>query len=123
MTLEPIGGWSRPFRSDAKEIEAAGLPAQPYLGSNTIEIAAFLVKTLRQALDATDDLNPKGKGWAVALRNEHGWQNLLFLVFKPWLSGLGREEATITYDGQEKRSIGSGSSSAVLPNTQQCWTW
>ena len=105
MTLEPIGGgWSRPFRTHAKEIEAAGLPVQPYLGSNTIDIAAFLVKALRQALEATDNLNPKGKGWAVALRNEYDWQNLLFLVFKPWLPGLGREEATITYDGQDKRA-------------------
>jgi hypothetical protein len=59
---------------------------------------------LRQALEAADNLNAKGKGWAVALRNEYDWQNLLFLVFKPWLPGLGREEATVTYDGQEKRA-------------------
>jgi Nucleotidyltransferase domain len=70
ITSEPIaGGWLPSFRAHTKEVEAAGLPVRPYLGSNLVEVARFLVKTLRNAVDGSDDLNPRGTAWTIALNS------------------------------------------------------
>jgi REase_DpnII-MboI len=103
MSGEPIPGtWPRPFRAYARQIEAAGLPVQPYVGSTVNEVAEFLMKTLQKAVVASGNLSPRGKAWEGHLTTEYDFQNLFFLVFKPWLPGLGREEVTIHYDGQAK---------------------
>jgi hypothetical protein len=104
-TLEPIASaWLPSFRAHTKEVEASGLPVRPYLGSNLLEVGGFLVKTLRNVVAATNDLNPRGTGWTIAFKTEHDFQNLFFIALKPWLPGLGREEITIWYDKQEKRA-------------------
>jgi len=103
ITNEPVPStWPRSFRAYAREVEAAGLPVQPYIGSTVNEVAEFLVKTLHNVIVANGGLSPKGKGWKVRIQTEYDFQNLFFLAFKPWLPGLGREELTIRYDGQEK---------------------
>ena len=103
ITDQPIPGrWPRSFRAFAKEVEAAGLPVQPYLGSLITDVAEFLVKVLRNAVAESGKLSPRGKGWSVRLETEYDFQNLFFLAVKPWLPGLGREELTIRYDGQGK---------------------
>ena len=38
------------------------------------------------------------------MENEYDFQNFFFLTVKPWLPGLGREDVTIRYDGQDKRA-------------------
>lgn len=104
-TLEPIAnGWLPSFRAHTKEVEAAGLPVRPYLGSNLLEVGDFLVTTLRNVVAATNALNPRGTGWTIAFKTEYDFQNLFFIALKPWLPGLGREEITIWYDEQEKRA-------------------
>lgn len=103
ITEGPVSGiWPRSFRSHARDVEAAGLPIQPYIGSTIVEVANFLVLELQRAVTASADLNPKGKGLKVDLKTEYDFQNLFFLTVKPWLPGLAREELTIRYDGQDK---------------------
>lgn len=103
ITEEPIPGhWPRSFRAFAKDIESAGLPVQPYIGSTVVELADFLIRTVQNLISTSDDLNPRGKGWKVLIKTEYDFQNLFFISIKPWLPSLGREELTIAYDGQTK---------------------
>lgn len=103
ITDEPVSSkWLRSLQAHLREVEAAGLPIKPYIGSTATDVADFLVGALRRLVAATGDLAPKGKGWRVRINTEYDFQNLFFLAFKPWLPGLGREELTIAYDGQNK---------------------
>ena len=105
LTGTPISGrWPRSFRSFAHQIELLGLPTRPYIGSSAAEVASFLVDEFRRAMEARSSLGAKGKGLRVDLQNEYDFQNLFYLTVKPWLSGLGREDVTIRYDGQEKKA-------------------
>jgi len=105
VTGTPIPGtWPRSFRSFAQQIESIGLPTEPYLGATAKDIARFLIGEVRRAMEAQPKLAPKGKGVKVELNNEYDFQNLFYLTVKPWLPGLGREEVTIRYDGQDKRA-------------------
>jgi hypothetical protein len=105
ITEGPIPGrWPRPFRAFAQQIESLGLPSQPFLGSSAAEVADFLIVELRRAMEARNALALKGKGVKVELKNEYDFQNLFYLTVKPWLPGLGREEVTIRYDGQDKKA-------------------
>src|ERR1700685_625242 len=104
FTGTPISGrWPRSSRSFAQQIESPGLPTQPYIGSSATEVASFLVAELRRVMEASVRLGPKGKGVSIALQNEYDFQNLFYLTVKPWLPGLGREDVTIRYDGQERK--------------------
>ena len=101
----PLSGtWMRSFRSFAEQLQAVGLPMKPYLGSTPAEIGEFLVDTLHLAMDGRLKLTPKGKAIQLTLQNEYDFQNFFFLTVKPWLPGLGREDVTIRYDGQDKRA-------------------
>jgi predicted nucleotidyltransferase len=105
LTGTPISGrWPRSFRSFAQQIESMGLPTQPYIGPSAAEVAGFLVAEFRRAVEARLKLGPKGKGVSIDLQNEYDFQNLFYLTVKPWLPGLGREDVTIRYDGQEKKA-------------------
>ncbi len=105
LTIEPIaGGWLPSFHAHAKALEAAGIPVRPYLGSSVVEIADFLVAVLRKAVETSKKLNDRQAGWGIVFKTEYDFQNLFFTVVKPWLPGLGREEITVRYDGQEKRA-------------------
>jgi REase_DpnII-MboI/Nucleotidyltransferase domain len=105
VTGVPVSGrWPRSFRSFAREIESLDLPVQPYLGATAAEIADFLITELRRAMKARSELTPKGKGIQAELRSEYDFQNLFYLTVKPWLPGLGREDVTIRFDGQEKKA-------------------
>ena len=105
VTGIPVSGmWPRSFRSFANMIESLGLPTEPYLGTSAAEVANFLVAELKRAMDARMKLTPKGNGIKAKLQNEYDFQNLFYLTVKPWLPGLGREDVTIRYDGQEKKA-------------------
>jgi hypothetical protein len=96
------GTWVRSFRSFAEHIQSLKLPMQPYIGSTPKEIGNFLIEVFCRALDTRFQVNPRGKGIRLDLLNEYDFQNLFFLMVKPWLPGLAREELTIRYDGQDK---------------------
>jgi hypothetical protein len=96
------GSWMRSFRSFAEEVESLGLPTRPYLGFTPIEVGRFLLDVFRRAVQDRSRLNVKGKGIELVIRDEYDFQNLFYLTVKPWLPGLGREEITIRYDGQNK---------------------
>jgi DpnII restriction endonuclease/nucleotidyltransferase-like protein len=103
LTGEPVSGrWRPSLRAHLQEVEAAGLPIKPYIGSTPMDIADFLIAALRRLVIASRDLASKGKGWSVRIDTVYDFQNLFFLAFKPWLPGLGREDVTIRYDGQDK---------------------
>jgi REase_DpnII-MboI len=105
LTVEPIaGGWLPSFRAHAKALEDAGIPVRPYLGSSVVEIADFLVGVLRKAVETSNNLNDRQAAWRIVFKTEYDFQNLFFAAVKPWLPGLGREEITVWYDGQEKRA-------------------
>jgi hypothetical protein len=40
----------------------------------------FLVKTLRNVVAATNDLNPRGMGWTIVFETEYDFQNLFFIA-------------------------------------------
>lgn len=105
VTGTPISGrWPRSFRSFAQQIESLGLPTQPYIAASATEIASFLIAELGRAMEARSKLGPRGTGLKIDLKNEYDFQNLFYLTVKPWLPGLGREDVTIRYDGQEKKA-------------------
>jgi hypothetical protein len=105
LTVEPIaGGWLPSFRAHAKAVEAAGFPVRPYLGASLVEIARFVVRTFGNAVAAIDKVNSRQASWKITLKTEYDFQDVFYLVFKPWLPGLPREEITVRYDEQEKRA-------------------
>jgi hypothetical protein len=105
LTVEPIaGGWLPSFRAHAQALEAAGIPVRPYLGSSVVEIADFLVSVLRRAVEMANELSERQAAWKIVFKTEYDFQNLFFVVIKPWLPGLGREEIAVWYDGQQKRA-------------------
>ncbi len=87
--------------------EKNGLPVKPYLGVSVDEATSFVTDVIRRMLEAAGTVTRHGQahvGWTASLKNEYDFQNLFWLVAKPWLPSLGREEVAIKYDGQEKRS-------------------
>lgn len=98
------GTWVRSFRSFAQHVADLKLPTRPYIGSTPIEVGSFLIEVFYHSLKARSSLTSKGKGIQLTLRDEYDFQNLFYLTIKPWLPGLGREELTICYDGQDKRA-------------------
>lgn len=101
----PLSGtWVRSFRSFAEQIQGLGLPMKPYMGNTPKEVGNFLIDVLHRAMDGRSKLAPRGKAIQLKLQNEYDFQNFFYLTVKPWLAGLGREDVTIRYDGQDKRA-------------------
>lgn len=90
-----------------KRAEQSGLPCRPFIGETIDKASAQIMDVLQRILMRPSDLGPRGQartGWTVNLSDEYDCQNLFFLVMKPWLPELGREEIEIIYDGQKKIS-------------------
>jgi predicted nucleotidyltransferase len=84
------------------DLEKEGYPISPFVGDNLKEISKFLIILIKNMIAYSQKLNKKGKGIIVELKNEYDFQNLFFLVIKPWLPQLAKEELTGKYDGQKK---------------------
>jgi hypothetical protein len=106
--------WSPSVQSFFRQLEAEGIPAQPFMGSDFHELADFLAELTKKAVTASAKLNPRGKGLSIRLDDEYDFQNLFFLTVKPWLSSLAKEEVTVRYDGQEKSADFNLSKSRVV---------
>ena len=94
--------WSKELGRLFEFLEGQKLPYKPFIGISADEVADFLIQVLRRLLPEIQRLNTKGKGVMVRFKTEYDLQNMFFLVVKPWLPGLAREEVTIRYDGQDK---------------------
>ncbi|MDG4560838.1 MAG: hypothetical protein P9E88_06055 [Candidatus Competibacter sp.] len=87
--------------------QKAGLPAKPYLGVSANEASEYLIYVMKNMLLASQSVTGHGQaktGWTSKLQSEYDFQNLFWIVVKPWLPELGREEVELVYDGNQKRS-------------------
>lgn len=103
--------------NDAYEIQALikyfknanrkGLPTKPYIGQDAEEASEMIVSVMDRLVDTCARVTGYGdakKGWTNNLKSEYDFQNLFWIVTRPWLPGLGREEIEITYDNNKKVS-------------------
>ncbi|MDN5215040.1 hypothetical protein QQ020_23365 [Fulvivirgaceae bacterium BMA12] len=103
--------------NDAYEIQALikyfesadrkGLPTKPYIGQSANEASDMIITVMKNLISANENVTGHGQakgGWANNLLDEYDFQNLFWITIKPWLSGLGREEVELTYDGNKKIS-------------------
>ena len=90
-----------------KRAQENGLTAKPYLGSSTEEASEFIIEILRSLIPTAHSVSNSGQansGWTKKINDEYDFQNLFWLVVKPWLPNLSREDVELKYDDQEKRS-------------------
>ena len=88
-------------------VESVGYPTRPFLGTSASEITVFLSSVIQNMIMKQTDLGQRGqakKGWTINMQSEYDFQNLFWIVTKPWLPTLAREEIEIKYDGQAKYS-------------------
>ncbi len=90
-----------------KRAKENGLTAKPYIGSSTEEASEFIIEILKGLIPSSHSVTNHGQaktGWTKKLNDEYDFQNLFWIVVKPWLPNLSREDVELKYDGQEKRS-------------------
>lgn len=90
-----------------KRTRENGLSTKPYLGINTDEASKFVITILRRLVEPAHSVFSRGnasKGWTKKLESEYDFQNLFWIVVKPWLPNLSREDTVLKYDNQEKKS-------------------
>lgn len=90
-----------------KRANENGLTVKPYIGSSTEESSEFIIGILKGLIPSTHSVTNHGQaksGWTKNLKDEYDFQNLFWIVVKPWLPNLSREDVELKYDGQEKRS-------------------
>jgi|SRR5690554_38711 len=90
-----------------KRANENGLTAKPYIGSSTEEASEFIIEILKGLIPSAHSATNHGQaksGWTKNLKDEYDFQNLFWIVVKPWLPNLSREDVELKYDGQEKRS-------------------
>jgi hypothetical protein len=93
------------WASTLARAEGAGLPVRPYIGDTIEKATVQITEIARKMIMAPGDLGQRGRamhGWTTNLQSEYDCQNLFWIVVKPWLPGLGREEVTIRYEKQDK---------------------
>jgi hypothetical protein len=96
--------WSRAAKKHFSAVEAAGLPTRPYLGYTPSEVSVWLEKLILQLPTTILKYISKGKGVVIKIYDEYDLQDFFYIVAKPWLANLTREEVTIEYDGQKKKA-------------------
>jgi hypothetical protein len=97
----------RSWQAIIKRAEQNNLPTLPYIGDSVDLASAILADVAKKMILNKADLCQRGKavdGWTVALNSEYDCQNLFYTVIKPWIGSVGREEVTISYDGQDKKA-------------------
>ncbi|WP_336127156.1 nucleotidyltransferase domain-containing protein [Mesoflavibacter sp. CH_XMU1422-2] len=90
-----------------KRANENGLTAKPYIGSSTEEASEFIIEILKGLIPSVHSVTNHGQaktGWTKNLNDEYDFQNLFWIVVKPWLPNLSREDVELKFDGQEKRS-------------------
>ena len=90
-----------------KRANENGLTVKPYIGSSTEEASEFVIEILKGLIPSAHSVTNHGQaktGWTKNLNDEYDFQNLFWIVVKPWLPNLSREDVELKFDGQEKRS-------------------
>jgi hypothetical protein len=90
-----------------EEAERHFLPLERYIGSDIYHAVSFIGKVCDRLRYIDEELSGRGKArgsWLVRPKSEYEWQDLIYIVLKPWLPGIGRENVAVVYDKQENRS-------------------
>jgi hypothetical protein len=93
------------WQTIVKRAEQSGLPSYPYIGDTIDKATAMITEVAKRMILLPSDLGQRGaakNGWTVDLKSEYDCQNLFYMVVKPWIPSVGREEVTIRYDDQDK---------------------
>ncbi len=102
-SVEPFSStWSTSVQKFFSILEAEHIPVLPFIGENPDQVAEFIEAIIKRMVEYKNQLNTRGSGTQIALNNEYDFQNLFFLVCKPWLPDLGREEVAVKFDAQNK---------------------
>lgn len=97
----------RALKKYFKRAKENGLTSKPYIGSSTEEASDFIIEILKGLIPSAHSVTNYGQaktGWTKNLNDEYDFQNLFWIVVKPWLPNLSREDVELKFDGQEKRS-------------------
>lgn len=99
-----IGNWGQSVLAYFDEIRAKRLPTKPFLGETVDDVASFLVEVCAGMIATCERLiSRKTRAqWRPSLESEYDLQDAFFLVMKPWLPDLTREELLLRFDEQEK---------------------
>ncbi|MBZ9752995.1 nucleotidyltransferase domain-containing protein [Deinococcus sp. HMF7604] len=94
--------WRPALRGLLSQVQTMGLPTEPYIASDYESFASFTIDILKRSFSVIKELNTKGKSSQIAVSNEYDLQNLFWILNKPWLPTIAREEVTLIYDGSSK---------------------
>jgi predicted nucleotidyltransferase len=95
----------RDFDSHLKKAEGNSLPVNPYIGDTIDKAANKILDVIEHSLFPPEEFSKRSQAhhvWPAHLKSEYDCQDLIYLVLKPWLHSIAREEITIRYDGQKK---------------------
>lgn len=98
----PFNNWPPALQMYFDFLEKEGLPTRPYLGGDIQEISGFLIKLLRNFVIYTQQIKRKGQGLSFSFRTELDYQDLFFIIMKPWLPTMTKNPFTIRFDDQNK---------------------
>jgi predicted nucleotidyltransferase len=98
--------WGKSVEDYFRQIESELLPIRPFLGEDVFEVADLLLSVCERMTSVTQVLESRRTraSWVPKLNSEYDAQDLFYLTVKPWLQDLSREEVTLRFDGQDKRS-------------------
>jgi hypothetical protein len=88
-----------------KAAEEQALPIRPYIGDSIDKATEQVIDVFDQMVFPSEEFSARGaarQGWPSKLQSEYDCQDLIYLVLKPWLRSVPREEVTIRFDGQDK---------------------
>jgi hypothetical protein len=103
---EPRLNWGRSVKDYFRDIEADGVPTEPFIGDDVEKVARFLLGLIENLVNTIERMSAKTTraSWNPTLTSEYDLQQSFYLTVKAWLPDLAREEVTIRYDDQDKRS-------------------
>ena len=89
-------------------LQSEGLPHNPVIGETEIEVATRLIELAERITSFKRADFPNSSraqdSFVVKPSSEYDFQDLFWIVSKPWIQSIAREKVEIVFDGQEKRS-------------------
>lgn len=106
MTILPTGNITSTAKRFIAELNAKKLP-NTVIGSDWAEIAESITNLIRAALVVRSNLRTDAKcinSKRLVIKTEYDFQNLIYLVLKPWLPLTEPEPFMISFGSHEKRA-------------------